>query len=90
MFKFLNVCAALAAIFVTTIPLHAQEWHPKAPEKGAKDWVRLTSGEWIHGTIDPSTIGREASMGCVRLRDKDIELLYQMLEPGRSTVHITW
>lgn len=30
----------------------SQEWHPSEPSKGKKDWVQLSSGEWIRGTID--------------------------------------
>jgi lipoprotein-anchoring transpeptidase ErfK/SrfK len=29
-------------------------------------------------------------MGCVRLSDDDVALVYDMLESGRSTVQITW
>jgi lipoprotein-anchoring transpeptidase ErfK/SrfK len=58
--------------------------------RGTDVQTEALSGYGIHGTIDSSSIGREASMGCVRLRDKDIALLFNMLEPGRSTVHITW
>ncbi len=46
------------------------------------------SGYGIHGTIDDSSIGTQASMGCVRLSSKDIEVVYAMLVPG-STVTIT-
>jgi len=46
------------------------------------------SGYGIHGTIDDSSIGTQASMGCVRLSSKDIEVVYSMLVPG-STVTIT-
>lgn len=42
----------------------------------------------IHGTIEPDSIGKEASMGCVRLRDDDIKLLYSMLYEGQSNVFI--
>ncbi|WP_428386847.1 L,D-transpeptidase family protein [Mucisphaera sp.] len=45
-------------------------------------------GYGIHGTIEPDSIGSQASMGCVRLRDEDIELLYFMLASGDSTVEI--
>ncbi|QDU72273.1 L,D-transpeptidase family protein [Mucisphaera calidilacus] len=45
-------------------------------------------GYGIHGTIDPDSIGAQASMGCVRLRDEDIKLLYFMLSSGDSTVQI--
>lgn len=30
----------------------AQEWHPPEPVPNEKDWVQLSSGEWIRGTID--------------------------------------
>jgi hypothetical protein len=36
-------------------------------------------GFGIHGTIDPDSIGTEASRGCVRLLDEDIELVFSML-----------
>lgn len=42
----------------------------------------------IHGTIEPETIGKQASMGCVRLRHEDIDLLYQMLIESKSSVVI--
>lgn len=45
------------------------------------------SGYGIHGTIDEDSIGTDASMGCVRLANKDIEVVYTMLVPG-STVTI--
>jgi len=45
-------------------------------------------GYGIHGTIEPDTIGTEASMGCVRLADADIELVYKLLVGGESRVQI--
>jgi len=42
----------------------------------------------IHGTIDPDSIGKQASMGCVRLRNEDVELVYDMLVEGKSVVVI--
>jgi len=45
-------------------------------------------GYGIHGTIDPGSIGKSVSMGCVRLRDDDIELVYELLTEGVSMVHI--
>jgi LysM repeat protein len=58
--------------------------------KGTDAQTESLTGYGIHGTIDPSSIGREASMGCVRLQDKDIELVYDMLASGQSTVVISW
>ncbi len=37
-------------------------------------------GFGIHGTIDDGSIGRDESMGCVRLRHQDIVQLYDLLE----------
>lgn len=42
----------------------------------------------IHGTIEPESIGRNASMGCVRLLNEDVELLFDLLVEGVSTVEI--
>ena len=43
-------------------------------------------GFGIHGTIEPDSIGQDRSMGCVRLGDEDIALLYEMLTEGNSVV----
>jgi lipoprotein-anchoring transpeptidase ErfK/SrfK len=40
----------------------------------------------IHGTIDPSSIGKEASMGCIRLQAEDIAMVYELLVDGKSRV----
>lgn len=45
-------------------------------------------GFGIHGTIDPDSIGQDRSMGCVRLADDDIALVYEMLTEGNSVVLI--
>lgn len=58
--------------------------------KGTDPVTEAHSGYGIHGTIDPQSLGRQASMGCVRLGDDDVALVYDMLESGRSTVQITW
>ncbi len=58
--------------------------------KGTDANTESATGYGIHGTIDPTSIGRQASMGCIRMSDIDIELIYHMLEGGGSTVRITW
>lgn len=40
----------------------------------------------IHGTIEPESIGKNASMGCIRLLHDDVVALFDMLSEGRSTV----
>jgi lipoprotein-anchoring transpeptidase ErfK/SrfK len=42
----------------------------------------------IHSTDDPSSIGRQASMGCIRLRDADIQEVYDRLYEKWSRVRI--
>jgi hypothetical protein len=42
----------------------------------------LGDGYGIHGTNAPETIGRSVSHGCVRLKNEDIEKLYDMVPVG--------
>jgi LysM repeat protein len=56
--------------------------------EGIDDSTRALSAYGVHGTIDPSSIGREMSMGCVRLGDTDIPIVYEMLTEGVSVVRI--
>ncbi len=45
-------------------------------------------GYGIHGTIEPESIGRQMSMGCVRLLPDDIALVFELLTYPDSTVEI--
>ena len=56
--------------------------------RGVGAETRSLKSYGIHGTIEPETIGTDASMGCVRLRPDEIDLLYAMLVEGRSRVRI--
>ncbi len=40
----------------------------------------------IHGTIDPDSIGKQASMGCIRLKNEDVAQVYAALLDGKSIV----
>lgn len=40
----------------------------------------------IHGTIEPDSIGKSESMGCIRLRNEDVALVYELLVEGKSVV----
>ncbi len=55
--------------------------------EGVGDSAPLT-GYGLHGTIDPASIGQQRSMGCVRMGDDDIALVYEMLEEQVSVVKI--
>jgi hypothetical protein len=46
-------------------------------------WMGLSiPGYGIHGTNVPSSIGKAASHGCIRMARKDLEELYPMVEVG--------
>jgi len=45
-------------------------------------------GYGIHGTIEPESIGKAVSMGCIRMHNEDVALLYKLLQPGKSTVTV--
>ena len=46
-------------------------------------WVGLSQkGYGIHGTNAPKSVGRAASHGCIRLRNRDMERLFTMLRVG--------
>lgn len=46
-------------------------------------WLGLSiKGYGIHGTNVPSSIGHNASHGCVRMRNKDVEELFGMVTVG--------
>jgi len=46
-------------------------------------WLGLSQkGYGIHGTNVPRSIGRAASHGCIRLRNRDMERLFSMLRIG--------
>ena len=54
---------------------------------GVDAHLAASEGIGIHGTIEPESIGRQASMGCVRMLPDDVALVYGMLVEG-STVEI--
>ena len=58
-------------------------------------WIGLTgidghaigkSSYGIHGTIDETSIGKQESMGCIRMHNADVEVVFDMVVDGKSTV----
>jgi len=46
-------------------------------------WIGLSkSGYGIHGTNQPESIGHAASHGCIRLRNRDIKQLFDLVRVG--------
>ncbi len=76
------------------------DWYPKAGVKipyGHPDnilgtrWMGFKNsaefrGFGIHGTANPESIGREESSGCVRMLNRDVELLFDWLLPRTEIV----
>jgi len=51
-------------------------------------WIDIGNHYGIHGTIEPESIGREVSEGCIRLHNKDVEELYNMVVVAATKVII--
>lgn len=46
-------------------------------------WMGLSlKGYGIHGTNNPSSIGRNASHGCIRMKNQDVEELFKVVAVG--------
>src|SRR5438477_10318216 len=50
-------------------------------------WVGFNrKGYGIHGTNEPRSIGKAASHGCIRLRNRDMEQLFRMVSVGDTVL----
>jgi hypothetical protein len=50
-------------------------------------WLGLNrKGYGIHGTNEPGSIGKAASHGCIRLRNRDMEQLFRMVSVGDTVL----
>lgn len=56
--------------------------------EGMDDKSRTLEGYGIHGTNEPETIGRSESLGCIRMADPDIDMVFSLLYEKWSTVEI--
>ena len=52
-------------------------------------WMELQGNYGIHGTNKPESIGHYVSNGCIRMMEKDVEALFDMVEIG-TPVEITY
>ncbi|HHY04756.1 MAG TPA: L,D-transpeptidase family protein [Thermoanaerobacterales bacterium] len=52
-------------------------------------WIGFKDGYGIHGNNNPSSIGNFVSSGCIRMRNKDVEELYEKVSIG-TPVKITY
>lgn len=56
--------------------------------EGTDQKTRLLKGYGLHSTDEPDSIGKQVSLGCIRLRDADMELAFSVLYEKWSTVTI--
>jgi LysM repeat protein len=70
-------------------------WDPPGPEfspSKAPDnplgtrWIGFQKEYGVHGTIEPQSIGKAESRGCVRLLNADVEELYDIVTIGSKVV----
>jgi LysM repeat protein len=51
-------------------------------------WIGFMKGYGVHGTWEPETVGSQSSEGCIRMLNKDVEELFDMLMRGKSKITI--
>nr|WP_239565415.1 L,D-transpeptidase [Brevibacillus fulvus] len=61
---------------------------PRGPNNvyGTRGLVFSSAGHAIHGTNNPPAIGKAVSLGCIRLRNADVEELYSFVSPGTEVI----
>jgi lipoprotein-anchoring transpeptidase ErfK/SrfK len=60
--------------------MHAPPGHPDNPT-GSR-WMKIARSYGIHGTNEPGTIGQRTSRGCIRMHNRDVEELYDLMRVG--------
>ena len=79
-------------IFKVTTKLENPAWYKepgvmiepfdKRNELGSR-WIGLNKKSYgIHGTREPEKLGRQVSHGCVRMKNSDVEELFNQVRPG--------
>jgi lipoprotein-anchoring transpeptidase ErfK/SrfK len=56
-----------------------QRWNPRS---GRYEWYKESPPFGIHGTNEPEKIGTAVSLGCVRLPNRDVEEVYELIPVG--------
>jgi lipoprotein-anchoring transpeptidase ErfK/SrfK len=76
------------ALFWDANPTHAKATIPAGPNNPVGVvWVDLSKEHYgIHGTPEPSKIGKTQSHGCIRLTNWDAMALSQAVSPGMLAV----
>jgi len=51
-------------------------------------WIDIGNHYGIHGTIEPESIGKDVSEGCIRMHNSHVEELYDLVIVGATKVYI--
>ena len=50
-------------------------------------WIGISKKSYgIHGTNDPSSLGKQVTQGCVRMRNEEVTELYKLVTPGTPVI----
>ncbi|NGQ96829.1 L,D-transpeptidase family protein [Brevibacillus sp. SYP-B805] len=62
--------------------------HPRGHDDiyGTRGMIFHTDAYAIHGTNNPQSIGKQVSLGCIRLHNADVEELYSFVTPGTEVI----
>jgi lipoprotein-anchoring transpeptidase ErfK/SrfK len=64
----------------------SSDWEHDGRRSYGPHFIRLSCPPWtgigIHGTDEPDTVGTRATLGCVRLRNDDLEVVVGAVAPG--------
>lgn len=76
------------ALFWDADPTHAKAKIPAGPNNPVGViWVDISKPHYgLHGTPEPSTVGKTASHGCVRLTNWDAQKLATLVKPGMKVI----
>lgn len=77
-------------------PVYQPQHRPRSDwrDAGAEDnplgtrWIEFRQSFGIHGTIEPDSIGRTVSEGCIRMHNEHVEEIYDMVVKGASKITI--
>lgn len=79
--------ATIAALFWDADPSHAKAMAAGPNDPVGTVWIDLTRPHYgIHGSAEPSTIGRTASHGCVRLTNWDAAAVAGLVTKSTTVV----
>ncbi len=73
-------------------PAWTHPQHPMAADDPlnplGERWIGFYEEYGIHGTIEPETIGKRVSLGCVRMHEKDVEEVFDLVVSRNSQVEV--